>query len=117
VSAQLAWLFLGQCPEFVAYLKAAAADNSMDEKRVIQQARKLFDVLSERLHSGALGSAGADAPVRMPAEVFERFGDPTRVAFAAFAAFAGRDLRLYDFAGDVAVKLRAPAEVPGAVLV
>jgi hypothetical protein len=116
VSARLAWLFLGTCPEFVAYLKAAAADNSMDEKLVIQQARKLFDVLSERLHSGALASA--DAPVRMPSEVFERSGDPTKVAFAAFVAFAGRDLRLYNFAGgDVAVKLRAPAEVPGAVLV
>jgi hypothetical protein len=116
VSARLAWLFLGTCPEFVAYLKAAAADNSTDEKLVIQQARKLFDVLSERLHSGALASA--DAPVRMPSEVFERSGDPTKVAFAAFVAFAGRDLRLYNFAGgDVAVKLRAPAEVPGAVLV
>jgi len=116
VSARLAWLFLGTCPEFVAYLKAAAADNSTDEKLVIQQARKLFDVLSERLHSGALASA--DAPVRMPSEVFERSGDPTKVAFAAFVAFAGRDLRLYDFAGcDVAVKLRAPAEVPGATVV
>jgi hypothetical protein len=116
VSAQLAWLFSSKNPELVVYLEAAAADNSMAEKQVVGQARKLFDILSERLHSGAIASA--NAPACMPAEVFERSGDPTKVAFAAFVAFAGRDLRLYDFAGcDVAVKLRAPAEVPGATVV
>ena len=116
VSAQLEWLLIsGKCPELTVYLKAAAADNRMVEKHVLRQAGKLFDVLSERLHSGELGSAAA--PLRMPAEVFERSGDPTRVTFAAFVAFAGRDLRLYDFAGgDVDVKLRVPAEVPGAAL-
>jgi len=115
VSAQLEWLFGGKCPEFVAYVKAAAADNETSEKHVLKQARKLFDVLSERPHSGAIGSAGA--PVRMPADLFERSGAPTLIAFAALVAFAGRDLRLYDFGGgDVAVKLRAPAAVPGAAL-
>jgi len=115
VSAQLEWLFGGKCPEFVAYVKAAAADNETSEKHVLKQARKLFGVLSERPHSGAIGSAGA--PVRMPADLFERSGAPTLIAFAALVAFAGRDLRLYDFGGgDVAVKLRAPAAVPGAAL-
>ena len=88
---------VGKCPEIVAYLEAAAADNSMSEKLVVGQARKLYDILSERLHSGAVGSDGA--PVRMPADVFERSGDPSRAAFAAFVAFAGRDMRLYDTAG------------------
>ena len=116
VSAQLEWLLSGKCPELVTYLKAAAADNHQADTHVLRQAKKLFDVLSERLHGGALGSAAA--PVRMPEEVFERSGDPTRTAFAAFVAFAGRDLRLYDFAGnDVDVPLRAPAEVPGAAFV
>ena len=116
VSGQLEWLFSGKCPELVAYLKVAAADNQKIEKLVLKQARKLFDVLSERPHSGSLGSTGA--PVRLPVEAFKSSGESTLLAFAAFLAFSGRDLRLYDFVGDdVAVTLRAPAAVLDAVII
>ena len=93
-------------PEVVAYLKAAAADNSIPEDTLLRQARKLYDVVSERVHAEAASRGSA---VRLPAALFERSGRPTLVAFAAFVRFSGRVLSMYTADGcDVHITLRTP---------
>jgi hypothetical protein len=94
------------CPGFVAYLRRAAADNGVPERDMLTQAGRLYDVLSERLHSDAASGAGT---TRLPAEVFERSGRTTMVALAAVVRFSGRDIALYDAAGDAQpLRLRLP---------
>ena len=102
VSKRLALLFT-DCREFVEYLEAAAAENRVPADVLLRQARKLYDVLSERVHAEAADSG----TVGLPVELFVRSGRPTLVALAALARFAGRDLRLYKFDGTAdTVKLR-----------
>jgi len=106
-SGRLALLF-SECSEFVAYLELAAADNCVPADVLLRQAKKLYDVLSERVHAEAAGGGA----VRLPVELFERSGRPTLVALAALARFAGRDLRLYDLGGsDGGVVLRDPPRI------
>ena len=94
------------CPGFVAYLRRAAADNGVPERDMLTQAGRLYDVLSERLHSDAASGAGT---TRLPAEVFERSGRTTMVALAAVVRFSGRDIALYDATGDAQpLRLRLP---------
>ena len=91
------------CPGLLEYLRQAAEDNGAREVDVLRQARKLYDVLCERLHTEAVGGA-----VRIPAEVFKHNGRATLLAFAALSHFAGRNIGLYDLGGKaLPVKLRA----------
>jgi len=107
VSARLALLFT-DCPEFVAYLNSVAADNSVPSDVLLRQAKKLYDVLSERLHATKAGGGPVDVSVAL----FERSGHPTLVAFAALVHFAGRDLRLYNFdRSSSSVKLGIPPRI------
>ena len=108
VSARLALLFT-DCPEFVAYLNSVAADNSVPSDVLLRQAKKLYDVLSERLHATKAGGSPVDVSVAL----FERSGHPTLVAFAALVHFAGRDLRLYKFdrSSSSSVKLGIPPRI------
>ena len=102
VSKRFALLFT-DCREFVEYLEAAAAENRVPADVLLRQARKLYDVLSERVHA----EAADGGTVGLPVELFVRSGRPTLVALAALARFAGRDLRLYKFDGTAdTVKLR-----------
>jgi len=107
VSARLALLFT-DCPEFVAYLNSVAADNSVPSDVLLRKAKKLYDVLSERLHATKAGGGPVDVSVAL----FERSGHPTLVAFAALVHFAGRDLRLYNFdRSSSSVKLGIPPRI------
>ena len=107
VSDKLRLLLRGDaCPGLVAYLKVAAEDNGAPEGDLLRQAGRLYEVLSERLHSDAASGAGT---TRLPAEVFERSGRTTMVALAAVVRFSGRDIALYDAAGDAQpLRLRLP---------
>ena len=78
------------CPGLLAYLDVAAADNGESEEEVLQQARKMYDALSSRVH--------ADSPertTRMPVKVIAHLGRPGVVALTAFVRFTGRDFALY----------------------
>ena len=107
MSARLALLF-EKCPELIAYLETSAANNSVPPDVLLRQAKKLYDVLSERVHAEA-----ADGGIlTLPVELFERSGRPTLIAFAALASFAGRDLGLYKFDGSESnVVLGAPPKI------
>jgi len=100
----------GRCPGLVAYLKMAAADNGVPEPELLRQAGRLYEVLSERLHSDAASGAGTTS---LPAELFERSGRATMVALAAFVRFTGRNLALYSSDG-AAQRLRLRAIEPPA---
>ena len=94
------------CPGLVAYLRRAAADNGVPEREMLTQAGRLYEVLSERLHSDAASGAGT---THLPVEMFERPGRTTMVALAAFVRFTGRDIALYNATGAVAsLRLRLP---------
>ena len=98
-----------RCPGLVAYLKVAASDNKVAEKDVLSAAERLFQRLSERVHSEA--AAGTTA---LPVEVFDPSGRAFMVALAAFARFTGRDIALYALEGGhgtvpVQLQLRALA--------
>ena len=54
------------------------------------QALKLYDVLSERLHSDVVEST-----TRLPAELYKPSGRTTMIALAAFVRFIGREITLY----------------------
>ena len=100
------------CPGFVEYLRRAAADNGVPERDMLTQAGRLYDALSERLHSDAATGAGT---TRLPAEVFERSGRTTMVALAAVVRFSGRDIALYDATGDAQpLRLRLPPRAAAA---
>ena len=94
------------CPGLVAYLRRAAADNGVPEREMLTQAGRLYEVLSERLHSDAASGAGTTT---LPVEMFERSGRATMVALAAFVRFTGRDIALYNANGSMAsLRLRLP---------
>jgi hypothetical protein len=97
-----------RCPGLVAYMKVAAADNGVPEQDLLRQAGRLYEVLSERLHSDAASGAGT---TRLPAAVFERSGRATMLALAAFVRFTGRNLALYGSDGK-AQRLRLRAIEP-----
>lgn len=107
---QLVAAEFGRCPGLVAYLKMAAADNGVPEQELLRQTGRLYEVLSERLHSDAASGAGATS---LPAELFERSGRTTMVALAAFVRFTGRKLALYSSDG-AAQRLRLRAIEPPA---
>ena len=83
-------------PALVAYLQQAAVDNGVPVETLMTQARKLYDVFSERLHTE---SASGDGTTRLPSDLFERSGRATMVALTAFVRFTGRTLELYDVDG------------------
>jgi len=97
-----------RCPGLVAYMKVAAADNGVPEHELLRQAGRLYEVLSERLHSDAASGAGTTS---LPAAVFERSGRATMLALAAFVRFTGRNLALYGSDGK-AQRLRLRAVEP-----
>ena len=104
VSDKLRLLLRGDaCPGLVAYLKVAAEDNGAPEGDLLRQAGRLYEVLSERLHSDAASSVGT---TELPAAIFDRSGRNTMIALAAFARFTGRDLALYSFVGGGAQQQR-----------
>ena len=73
---------------------------------MLTQAGRLYEVLSERLHSDAASGAGT---THLPVEMFEHSGRTTMVALAAFVRFTGRDIALYNATGAVAsLRLRLP---------
>ena len=93
----------GVCSGLLNALRQSAKDNNVVDSEVVRQARKLFDILSERVHTEQ-----PEGTKRLPAALFEHSGHHTLVAFATLVHFCGRDLSLYDLGGHpVTVKLRA----------
>jgi len=86
----------GHCAGLVAYLRVAAEDNGVPEREILMQAGRLYEVLSERLHSDATSGAGTTS---LPTAIFDRSGRTTMVALAAFVRFTGRSIALYDDMG------------------
>lgn len=93
----------GVCSGLLNALRQSAKDNNVVDSEVVRQARKLFDILSERVHTEQ-----PEGTKRLPAALFEHSGRHTLVAFATLVHFCGRDVSLYDLGGHpVTVKLRA----------
>ena len=101
VTARFERLFNGGCPELMAYLDKTADDNGVPKAAARAQARKLYAMLSDSVHSEA---AGRDSIVSLPVEVFAESRRARLLAFAALARFAERDLRLYKL-GDGCVEV------------
>ena len=91
------------CSGLLAYLRTTALANNVPKAEVVRQARRLYEVLCERMHSEPLGGT-----TRMPAELFLNSGRPTLLAFAALARFGGRDIALYEFTSKKALELKFP---------
>jgi hypothetical protein len=91
------------CSGLLAYLRTTALANSVTKDEVVRQARRLYEVLCERVHSEPLGGT-----TRLPAELFLNSGRPTLLAFAALARFGGRDIALYEFTSKKALELKFP---------
>jgi hypothetical protein len=90
----------GPCPGLLFYLRLAAEDNGVKESELLRQAGKLYDVLSQPVHTERVGGT-----VHLPAGLFN--GRTTLLAFAALASFSGRDLSLYKLGGkEFSLKLR-----------
>ena len=86
----------GVCPGLLCALRQAAKDNNVEEEEVVLQARRLYEVLSEHVHT------------EQPEGPSQHSGRPTLVAFATLVHFSGRDVSLYYLGGPpVTVKLRA----------
>ena len=94
-----------RCPGLLTYLHQAAADNGLPEEEVLQQARKLYEALSLRVHADV-----AEGTTRFfPAQVIDHMGGPATVALAAFVRFTGRDISLYGKdAASLPLRLRRP---------
>jgi len=91
----------GPCSGLLVYLRLAAEDNGVRESELLRQAGKLYDVLSQPVHTERVGST-----VHLPVDLFS--GRTTLLAFAALASFSGRDLSLYKLGGkEFSLKLRA----------
>ena len=87
-----------RCPELVEYLRVAARENRVPADVLLRQARKLFDVLSERLHTESAVGGGTS---RLPSALFQTSGRASMIALAALVRFADRHLELYGFSGDI----------------
>jgi len=91
----------GPCSGLLVYLRLAAEDNGVKESELLRQVGKLYDVLSQPVHTERVGST-----VHLPVDLFS--GRTTLLAFAALASFSGRDLSLYKLGGkEFSLKLRA----------
>ena len=82
---------LNECPGFVAYLRVAADDNSVDPEGVLVEAGKLYATLCLRSHGDTPVSSAA-----LSSAVFDNLGDTALVAYAGIVHFSGRRISLYD---------------------
>ena len=96
----------GKFPGLGHALAVAAEDNDVPPSEVLMQARRLYEILSARVHSVELRGTA-----RLPEDVFEAAGRPAMVAFAGIVRAAGRTLSLYRL-GDGEVRLRLRVPVP-----
>ena len=95
----------GKFPGLPSALTVAAEDNGVPSMEVVSQARRMYEMLSARVHAEEVGGTAA-----LPAELFAAAGRPALVAFAAIVRAAGRELSLYGL-GRMQMPLRLRARV------